>query len=76
VVKGLTERPGYAFSDWEVTEVLRLAYALAAGVEAVKLAFLQELSGWPEASVGGADRSGCAAVPDRGVAGVGAAGGS
>ena len=47
-MKGLLDRPGYAFSDHEVTEVLRQAYALVASMEAVKLAFLQELSGRPE----------------------------
>jgi len=52
-VQGLLDRPGYAFSDLELTEILRQAYALAAGVEAVKFAFLQELSGRPEVGVGG-----------------------
>ena len=47
------ERPGYAFTDAQVLENLRAVYALAATVEAVKLAFVHELASRPQTVIGG-----------------------
>jgi hypothetical protein len=49
VVRQVLDRPGYAFSDAEVLENLRSVTALAAVVEAVKLAFVAELNNRPDA---------------------------
>ena len=64
------ERPGYAFTDAQVLENLRAVYALAATVEAVKLAFVQELASRPQTVVGGPLGRGRETVPHRGPARV------
>jgi hypothetical protein len=48
LLAGILARPGYAFSDGEVLANLRAVYAVAARVEAVKLAFVAQLAARPD----------------------------
>jgi hypothetical protein len=52
LLRGLMQRPGYAFSDGEVLGNLRLLYSMASVVEAAKLMFVAELRTRPEAVAG------------------------